>query len=166
VFEGNSQTLDHILFSTPLFNAHQFEYDVVHVNSEFADQASDHDPQVARIAMFAFSGLFQPVDNLPTLNVVNAGRAIPLKFSLGGNEGLNIFAAGYPRSEAIVCDSSALVGGIEETVTAGSSSLSFDPATGQYTYVWKTDKAWTGTCRQLVLKFSDGASQRANFKFK
>ena len=25
------------------------EYDVVHVNSEFADQASDHDPQVARL---------------------------------------------------------------------------------------------------------------------
>ena len=165
VFEGNSQTLDHILFSTPLFNAHQFDYDVVHVNSEFADQASDHDPQVARITIFDVSEFFQPVDNLPTLDVVNAGRAIPVKFSLGGNEGLNIFAAGYPRSEEIPCDSSVLVAGTEETVTAGASNLSFDTATSRYNYVWKTDKAWAGTCRQLVVKFVEGTTQRANFKF-
>ena len=49
VFEGNSQTLDHILVSGPLLNRSTF--DVVHVNAEFADQASDHDPSVARIAM-------------------------------------------------------------------------------------------------------------------
>lgn len=46
VFEGNSQALDHILVSDGLRNAVS-EYDVVHVNSEFADQASDHDPEVA-----------------------------------------------------------------------------------------------------------------------
>jgi uncharacterized protein len=48
-FEGNSQTLDHILLSNALFDAGRFSYDAVHVNSEFADQASDHDPQVVRI---------------------------------------------------------------------------------------------------------------------
>jgi predicted extracellular nuclease len=165
VFEGNSQTLDHILFSTPLFNAHQFEYDVVHVNSEFADQASDHDPQVARITIFAFSGFFKPVESLPVLNLVTPGRAVPVKFSLSGSQGLNIFAAGYPRSEQISCESSAAVEGIEETATAGGSSLSFDATTGQYNYVWKTDKAWAGTCRQLVVKFIEGTTQRANFKF-
>jgi uncharacterized protein len=47
-FEGNSQVLDHILIS-PAMAARGFVYDVVHVNSEFADQASDHEPQVARI---------------------------------------------------------------------------------------------------------------------
>jgi predicted extracellular nuclease len=50
VFEGNSQTLDHILVSDPLF-ALPFAYDVVHVNAEFADQASDHDPSVARLPL-------------------------------------------------------------------------------------------------------------------
>jgi predicted extracellular nuclease len=48
VFEGNSQSLDHLLISDSLFNA-PFEYDVVHVNSEFAVQSSDHDPQVVRL---------------------------------------------------------------------------------------------------------------------
>jgi predicted extracellular nuclease len=47
VFEGNSQALDHILASPALLLPLP-EYDSVHVNSEFHDQQSDHDPQVAR----------------------------------------------------------------------------------------------------------------------
>jgi uncharacterized protein len=50
VFEGNSQTLDQILVSRALRRADP-EYDSVHVNSEFADQASDHDPQLARFEL-------------------------------------------------------------------------------------------------------------------
>jgi hypothetical protein len=49
VFEGNSQVLDQILVSGNLLDRFPIEYDPVHVNSEFADQASDHDPQVARL---------------------------------------------------------------------------------------------------------------------
>ncbi|WP_434451755.1 endonuclease/exonuclease/phosphatase family protein [Lentzea sp. E54] len=45
VFEGNSQTLDHLVVSR---NITRFSYDVVHINAEFADQASDHDPQIVR----------------------------------------------------------------------------------------------------------------------
>jgi predicted extracellular nuclease len=48
VFEGNSQSLDHILVSQDLAKFRPV-YDVVHVNAEFAQQASDHDPQVARL---------------------------------------------------------------------------------------------------------------------
>ncbi len=47
-FEGNSQMLDHILVSGPLF-ARPLVFDPVHVNAEFSDQASDHDPSVVRI---------------------------------------------------------------------------------------------------------------------
>ncbi|MBK3570265.1 endonuclease/exonuclease/phosphatase family protein [Streptomyces sp. MBT62] len=46
VYDGNSQTLDHILTSPAVTS---FNYDVVHINAEFADQASDHDPQIVRI---------------------------------------------------------------------------------------------------------------------
>ncbi|MGQ0839707.1 endonuclease/exonuclease/phosphatase family protein [Actinokineospora sp.] len=45
VFEGNSQVLDHITTSPFILFP---DYDVVHINAEFADQASDHDPQVVR----------------------------------------------------------------------------------------------------------------------
>jgi uncharacterized protein len=47
VFEGNSQVLDQVLVSEKLAKP-TTSYDVVHVNAEFFDQASDHDPQVAR----------------------------------------------------------------------------------------------------------------------
>ena len=47
VFEGNSQMLDQILVTRALRRG--AEYDSVHVNAEFFDQASDHDPQVARL---------------------------------------------------------------------------------------------------------------------
>ena len=46
VFEGNSQVLDQILVSRRLLHSVK-SYDSVHVNAEFADQDSDHDPQVA-----------------------------------------------------------------------------------------------------------------------
>ncbi|MCK9901861.1 endonuclease [Parafrankia colletiae] len=46
VFDGNSQTLDHILISPTIKG---YSYGVVHINAEFSDQASDHDPQILRI---------------------------------------------------------------------------------------------------------------------
>jgi predicted extracellular nuclease len=49
VFEGNSQVLDQILVSTSLVELDP-RYDVVHVNAEFASQASDHDPSVMRVS--------------------------------------------------------------------------------------------------------------------
>jgi predicted extracellular nuclease len=51
VFEGNSQVLDQILVSKALFSRdddEDIQYDVVHVNAEFATQDSDHDPSVMR----------------------------------------------------------------------------------------------------------------------
>lgn len=50
IFQGNSQTLDHILVSDSLVEGS--EIDIVHVNSEFANtdsSASDHDPVVTRL---------------------------------------------------------------------------------------------------------------------
>ncbi|MEG4993174.1 CARDB domain-containing protein [Microcoleus sp. B4-D1] len=46
-FQGNAQVLDHILASNNLAT-NLAGFDVVHINSEFADQDSDHDPSVAR----------------------------------------------------------------------------------------------------------------------
>lgn len=114
---------------------------------------------------FAFEGFFAPIANLPSLNSVRAGQAVPVQFSLGGDQGLSIVAAGYPKSEAIACEGSAEVNGVESTLTAGSSSLGYDAATDTYTYVWKTAKSWAGTCRQLTVKLTDGTEHRANFRF-
>jgi predicted extracellular nuclease len=48
IYEGNSQALDHILLSNNLTKM-GFEPDAAHINSEFANSPSDHDPLVVRI---------------------------------------------------------------------------------------------------------------------
>ena len=105
--------------------------------------------------VYAFDGFFRPIDNTAT-NRVKAGSAVPIKFSLGGDQGLSIFAAGSPSSARLsTCDGSD-ISNVTETVTAGGSSLQYDAVAGQYIYVWKTDASWAGTCRQLTVALNDG----------
>jgi uncharacterized protein len=166
-FEGNSQALDHILLSDSLF-AQPSAYDAIHVNSEFAVQASDHDPQVVRMTLgplFRFSGFKPPVDNLPVRNSMRAGLGVPVNFSLSGFKGLGVMAPGYPKSQQIACDSGAPVDAVETTLPALFSVLLYDPRTDTYVYVWKTERSWANTCRQLIVKLDDGSVHRANFEF-
>ncbi len=60
VFDGNSQVLDHILVSNNLVNGSEF--DVVHLNSEFVDQVSDHDPVMAS---FKLSQVYNEIIGTP-----------------------------------------------------------------------------------------------------
>ena len=114
---------------------------------------------------YAWNGFFRPVDMAPMLNSSKAGSAIPLKFNLGGYQGMSIMAAGYPKSAPMSCGGAA-EDPLLETVTAGSSSLQYDASANQYIYVWKSEKSWAGTCRQIQVKLSDGSVHTANFSFK
>ena len=55
---------------------------------------------------------------------------------------------------------------IEETVNAGGNSLSYNATADQYSYIWKTDRVWKGTCRMLVVRLNDGSQHLAKFRFK
>lgn len=188
-FDGQAGYLDHSLANSSLFaqvtgaadwHINSDEPDILDYDTSFkppaqdalyepnAYRSSDHDSLVVGLNLlhYNFTGFFQPVDNAPVFNSVKGGSSIPVKFSLGGNQGLDIFLSGYPISRQIACDSSAPLDNIEQTVTAGGSSLTYDATTNQYIYVWKTEKAWAGTCRQLVVILKDGSIHTANFKFK
>jgi probable HAF family extracellular repeat protein len=110
-----------------------------------------------------FDGFYQPVDNIPTLNKTRAGKTIPIRFSLGRDQGLDIFATGYPKSETIPCNSTTPVDAIEETAS-GKHGLFYNARTDRYEYEWETSSTWRG-CRQFVMKLKDGSVQRANFSF-
>lgn len=64
------------------------------------------------------------------------------------------------------CDANELGAVIEETVSTGGSSLSYDAAADWYTYVWKTQNAWKGTCRILALRLTDGRDHFAKFRIR
>jgi hypothetical protein len=138
-------------------------------NKIICAQTSSFSPFLVAQEIYPFSGFFAPVQNTDAagnyvVNQVKAGSAVPVKFSLGSDLGLNILASGSPSSATVACDPTASVTAVDETTTAGASTLSYDATSGQYIYVWKTDKSWTG-CRQLVVKLTDGTEHRAAFKF-
>jgi hypothetical protein len=65
VYEGNSQELDHIYVTRSLLPGAQFQ--PIHINAEFADQVSDHDPLVASLRVLPG----------PPVAGAGAGRTVP-----------------------------------------------------------------------------------------
>ncbi|HVM30971.1 MAG TPA: PxKF domain-containing protein, partial [Candidatus Limnocylindrales bacterium] len=116
-------------------------------------------------ATFHFSGLLAPVANQPSINSVKAGSAVVLHFTLGGYHGLDVLAEGYPASARRACASDTSEAN-EIAASAGRSGLSYDANSDIYTFVWKTDRAWAGSCRQLTLRLTDGTTARADFAFR
>ena len=123
-FEGNAQTLDHVLVSNNL-RSKLDGYDVVHVNSEFAAQDSDHDPSVARFNLAKNNApTVKPLDdqiistNKPfSFNVSN-------KFADIDGDTLTYTATGLPTGSSIVANTGVISGTISQigifgvTVTA------------------------------------------------
>ncbi|MFD1733002.1 PxKF domain-containing protein [Deinococcus malanensis] len=64
----------------------------------------------------------QPVDNLPVLNVTKAGSGVPVKFKLGGNKGMAVFAAGSPKFVTVPFSVTDPVAAIETTISAGAAA--------------------------------------------
>jgi hypothetical protein len=132
-----------------------------------ADQNYTGASKTVQIAVvYRFSGFFQPVDNMPVVNTAKAGSAIPVKFSLGGNQGLAIMGAGSPSSIPVSCVLARVAGvdAIEETVAASTSGLRY---TGnRYQYNWKTSASWAGSCRKLRITLVDGTTHELLFRFR
>jgi predicted extracellular nuclease len=82
-FEGNAQVLDHILVSNNLNANAAPKIDAVHINSEFADQDSDHDPLVAR---FTLATLINGTQNPDPLGGSDRNEIIN---GLGGNDSID-----------------------------------------------------------------------------
>jgi len=187
-FDGQIGYLDYALANPSLFaqvtgttewHINADESDLINYDTSFKQSAqdaiyapdayrsSDHDPVIVGLELhYDFTGFFRPIDNMPAVNKVKAGSGVPIKFSLNGDYGLNILADGYPVSQEIDCNSGLPLADTEETGTAGRSSLSYDQDLDQYKYVWKTNKSWKGSCRQLIVQLIDDSSHYANFKFK
>ncbi|WP_456504213.1 PxKF domain-containing protein [Arthrobacter sp. UYCu723] len=173
-FEGSVE----VCFSVPAAGATGAERMYHHENGSWKDITTSYlggllcgvtdsfSPFAVGQPWWPFKGFLQPVENGSTLNTMKAGAAVPIKFSVGGDRGLGILAHGAPWSSAVSCGGSAGLGNIEQAVAAGGTSLSYHAGSAAYTYVWKTQKSWAGTCRQFILVLKDGSSHRALFDFR
>jgi extracellular elastinolytic metalloproteinase len=110
-----------------------------------------------------------------SLNEVDAGDAVPLRFTADGYRRLDVLKdSGSPYSRKVDCttlqvpsEDPAFITPRERplaTETPGGSKLTVS-ANGVFTYPWKTLEEWAGTCRELVLTRDDGRQHRAFFRF-
>lgn len=110
-YDGNSQALDHILLSSHLLTF-PYAYQVVHVNAEFAVQASDHDPQVLQLTLKADTTTTITADPPdPTV----AGQSYVVHWTVTTN------ATGTPTGNVTVSDGAG--GTCSAAVAAGSCTL-------------------------------------------
>ncbi|NJL45714.1 MAG: type I secretion C-terminal target domain-containing protein, partial [Leptolyngbyaceae cyanobacterium SM2_3_12] len=99
IFQGNSQSLDHILVSEALGDGADF--DIVHVNSEFtetAQRASDHDPLLAQFTLAAAPNVINGTSGRDVL-VGTDGNDIIL-----GGLGRDAIATGGGRDQVVYTD--------------------------------------------------------------
>jgi hypothetical protein len=106
--------------------------------------------------IYDFTGFSSPAAAYPTAVDMKAGQGVPLKFTLNGNQGMNIFLAGSPTWAP--CDAA-------ETPTAAEGMLSYSSSADRYTYLASTSKSWAGSCRDLSVTLGDGTNHRARFSF-
>jgi hypothetical protein len=100
------------------------------------------------------------------VNAEFAGAIVPIRFTVGGNRGLDILAAGSPASGQVACNVAAIPASLQPaSALVASQPLQYARVSGTYWYLWKTSTAWAGTCRQFVMKLDDGTVHRVTFKF-
>jgi hypothetical protein len=120
--------------------------------------------------VYPWTGFYSPVDNTDgngryVLNAARAGSTVPVKFSLGGDHGLDVVTAGSPSSAPIACDSAARVDPVEEYAATSASGLRYEQGADRYAYNWQTDRSWAGSCRKLIVRLNDGTRHEAQFMF-
>ncbi|MDF1504962.1 PxKF domain-containing protein [Roseisolibacter sp. H3M3-2] len=111
---------------------------------------------------FAWAG---PTKAPPALNSGGAGGVVPVQFSLGGDRGSAVLAAGSPSSVRVSCDDPTQTIGAA-SATATDRSLVYLAEEQSYRYLWRTESAWSGTCRLFTLQLTDGSTREALYRFR
>ena len=116
--------------------------------------------------IYDFEAFLWPVRNRPRVNTWVAGRPVPIRFELGGNQGLDVIEDGWPQVAVVGCDFTAEPeAGEPARHPRWYRELSYDRRKKRYVFVWQTERRWAGSCRQFMLKLKDGTVRRADFKF-
>ena len=116
---------------------------------------------------YNFTGFALPIR--PDVNKVNAGRTVPVKFSvLDANSAFVSALATFASltSTPVGCDSGEATDLDGEVDGSGQTTIRYDADANQFIYNWKTESSWAGTCRVLTLALADGSEHVARFRFQ
>ncbi|MGH9349346.1 MAG: M36 family metallopeptidase [Vicinamibacterales bacterium] len=107
-----------------------------------------------------FGGFHPPVDGPPSINTVNAGSVVPVKFTLEGATTLPAL-----DSQPVDCTTLAPTGEAPAPLESpGATGLS--QKGDKYHVNWKTDAAWAGSCRRVTLRVPAASNPVAYFRFE
>jgi hypothetical protein len=116
--------------------------------------------------LYNFTGFFQPVDNLPTLNSANSGQAIPLKWRItdaNGNPVTNL-ANVTVKVTSLAC-SLGTTPDLPQESAPGNSGWQ-DQGNGNYQFNWKTPKEYAKSCKTVKLDLGEGPGMERTALFQ
>jgi hypothetical protein len=114
--------------------------------------------------VYGFSGFNAPTQNPAVLNVLKAGRSVPLRWRVVNAQGAPVtnLASASVAAIAISCPSATenRIG-----VYGGGSGQLQNLGNGYYQLDWQSSSSLRGACRRLELNLGDGVVRPALFKF-
>ncbi|MDQ3877622.1 MAG: SGNH/GDSL hydrolase family protein [Actinomycetota bacterium] len=132
------------------------------------NQGSANRVRVHYNVVYSFEGFTAPVNNLPTVNLAQAGQTIPITWTLRDYAGVGVANPSSfvdVASAAVPCGENQPSDEIEWTSSATGLKYLGD---GRWRYSWQTSKAYAGSCMLLRLKLADGITEgrSASFRFR
>lgn len=150
--EGSRVSCKATPIDTSRVGAHMFRVDARDSSGNAASSVRTYS------VAYDFDGFFSPLAPESTVSTLKAGDDVPVKFSLHGYHGLEVFArspAWKPGCPSPSTDSSRAFG-----------TLSYKPSVDRYVFFWKTDPSWAGSCRELIVALGDGTVRHAQVRFR
>jgi hypothetical protein len=114
--------------------------------------------------VYGFSGYTSPVQNAPVLNVLKAGRSVPLRWRVVDAHGAPVanLASASVNPVSMACP----VAGENRIAEYGGNSAALkNLGNGYYQLDWMAAANLRGLCRRLELDLGDGIPRTAQFKF-
>jgi len=108
---------------------------------------------------YDFGGFLWPLDGAERWT---AGRPLLVRFSLGADLGIDAVSA--VEVARVEC-------GAGEEPAAGKPARLWRPGVryrerpDRYVFLWRTERSWSGSCRQLLVRLDDDSVQRAELRF-
>jgi hypothetical protein len=131
---------------------------------EFTVTARDHAGRTTKVThaysvVYAFDGLSAPARK----SSANAGSAVPIWFSLGGVS--DVSTVTHMTSSEVSCEGAATTAA-GDPISMNGGGVRYEASSDRFMFVWKTEKSWTGSCRQLQITLNDGTTHTATFTFR
>jgi hypothetical protein len=118
--------------------------------------------------VYGFSGFQPPVNgSAGAVNVVKAGKVVPLKWLLADAAGVPVTTLGSVRVSTVSHSCTTTAGGVQDPVeeTAPGGSGLQNLGDGSYQYNWRTPTSYAGSCRTVRLDLGDDLPRPVEFRF-